>query len=338
MRRIQNWESLVFIGGEWKSLRYNSIVPDSFNMFTINLDGSGYTEFECGKDYEVNFMKGKIRRLENSRIGDYRNSPFYNCEIFNHEPYNGQWGNYPFMVYVNYEFEEETNILTEDEAHRITALGGLPSFAEGNVFKKLLKGEKINYMVSGDSISTGCEAILKEQSYFMRFANKLERVTGGKVNVVCKAVGGENSTKAASHFEADLADAKPDLVTISFGVNDMCCHGDTQSSPPEVTLEDFHKNLSFMIEAAQKTGAEVILITNAIPNPAWKFTSFSAPDFPEEMRRVAREYNIPLADNWKLWESELCHGKTLSDILLNDVNHPTTYGHELYAQMLLTLI
>lgn len=338
MKHIQNWESVVFIGNEWSTLRYKNIAEGSLLMFKINLDGSGYCELECGKDYEVDYKAGKIKRTENSAIGDYKNSPFYGCEVFNHEPYCGNWGNYPFTVYVNYEFYEVGNTLVEDEAIRITAINGTPKINQSRFFQKLLKGEEINYMVAGDSISTGCEAILKEQSYFCRFANKLERVTGGKVNVICKAVGGENSTKAASHFEADVKDAKPDLVTISLGINDMCCHGETQDSPSEITLEEFHQNLSFMIDTAHRIGAEVILITNAVPNPCWKFTSRMAYLFPEEMRSVAKEYGLPIADNWKLWENELSNGKTLSDLLLNDVNHPTTYGHSLYAQMLFTLI
>ena len=47
---------------------------------------------------------------------------------------------------------------------------------------------------------------------------------------------------------------------------------------------------------------------------------------------------MPLADVQALWERELAHGKRLCDLLLNDVNHPTSYGHYLYAAMLETLI
>lgn len=338
MKCMQNLESVVLTGTEWSSLRYHDILSDSLSMFTVNLDGTGHKDFEIGKDYEVDFKAGKIRRTDTSRIGNYADSPFYGCEIFNHEPYNGQWGNYPFMVYVSYEFESDTNILTCDEAKKITLTGGYSGICGMPFFKKLLSGKEINYTVCGDSISTGCEAILKEHAYFMRFADKLERITDGKVNVINKAVGGENSTAGAAHFLSDIEDSKPDLVTIAYGVNDMCVHGESQSSPSEVSAEKFHENIIFMIETAQKSGADVILITNVIPNPCWKFTSANAGDYPQEMRKIAKQYKLPLADNWKLWENELKHGKTLHDLLLNDVNHPTSYGHGLYSQMLFTLI
>ena len=338
MKRMQDWESLVLTGTEWSRLRYREIEPGSLQMFTIQLDGSGYREFECGKDFEIDFREGKLRRTPASQIGDYRNSPFFGCDVFNHEPYNGNWGNYPFTVYVRYIYNDEANTLTEDIAKQITVKGGLPLVKDMAVYQKLLRGEEITYTVIGDSISTGCEAIEKRHAYFSRFADKLERVTGGKIQIVNKAIGGENSAKGATHFIADLEDSNPDFITIAYGINDMCVHGEDREGPSEISIREFHDHLAFMIENARKRNAEVILVTDAIPNPAWKFTSKKEYEFPEETRRLAREYGVPLADNRKLWESELEHGKTLHDLLLNDVNHPTTYGHGLYAQMLFSLI
>ena len=56
------------------------------------------------------------------------------------------------------------------------------------------------------------------------------------------------------------------------------------------------------------------------------------------LRTLAQKEKVPLADVQALWERELAHGKRLCDLLLNDVNHPTSYGHYLYAAMLETLI
>ena len=340
MKRIQDWESLVFIGNEWSNLRYCEIEPGSVRMFTINLDGSGYRDFEYSKDFEIDYKQGKIRRTSNSRIGDYKNSHFFGDDNFDHNIYGkGNYGNYPFTVYVSYTFEDEVNVLTEDIAKRITAGNGLPLVREMKAFQKLKSGGEITYTVIGDSISTGSEAIYKRHAYFSLFARKLESVTGGTVKVVNKAVGSENSGNGFLHYIADIEESKPQLITIAYGINDMhLINGENHIGDSLVPREKFHDNIALMIENAQKRDIEVILVNNAIPNPLWKFCSAREYEYPEEMRRIAKEYNLPLADIRKLWESELEHGKTVNDLLLDDINHPTTYGHGIYAKMLFSLI
>ena len=340
MKRSQDWESLVFTGADWSNLRYHDIEPGSVHMFTVNLDGSGYREFEYGKDYEADFKEGRLRRMPESRIGDYKNSPFFGKNNFNHNNYGkGNYGNYPFTVYVSYVYDDETNILTEDIAKRITADHGLPLVRDTEAFKKLKGGGEITYTVIGDSISTGSEAIYKRHAYFSRFAKKLESVTGGTVKVVNKAVGSENSINGFAHFMSDIEESNPQLITIAYGINDMhLINGENHVGDSLVSLKEFHDHIAFMIENAQRKNIEIILITNAIPNPSWKFASSHEYEYPEEMRRIAKEYGLPLADTRKLWESELEHGKTVNDLLLDDINHPTTYGHGLYAEMLASLI
>lgn len=340
MKRSQDWESIVFTDTNWSNLRYRDVEPDSVFMFTINLDGSGYREFEYGKDYEADFKEGKLRRTPESRIGDYSNSPFFGDNNFNHNNYGkGNYGNYPFTVYVSYVYDDESNILTEDVAKRITTEAGFPRIRDMKAFKKLQNGGEITYTVIGDSISTGSEAIYKRHAYFSRFAKKLENITGGKVNVINKAVGSENSINGFSHFITDIEDSDPQLITIAYGINDMhLVNGENHIGDSLVPVKEFHDHIVRMIETAQKRNIEVILVNNAIPNPSWKFCSSREYEYPEEMRCIAKEYSLPLADTRKLWESELRHGKTVNDLLLDDINHPTTYGHGLYAQMLFSLI
>lgn len=337
MKRFQDWESAVMLGEDFSTLRYHDIVPGSVSVFAIANGEHRY--FECDKDFEVDYKAGKIRRLPESPIGDYKNSPFYAQEVFNHEIYNGNWGNYPYMVYISYQYEGDTNALLEDEAKRVTLEGALPLLTDTKAFQSLKRGETIRYLVYGDSISTGCEAAEEPHSYFRLFADKLERITGGKVEIINKAVGGENSRGGLTRFAEALAEANPHLVSIAYGMNDMCIHSDDkQTALSEVSREEYRGNIVGMLNAARDAGADVFLITNCIPNPCWKFTSLRAGDYPAEMRAIARDYNVPLADVWAFWERELKTGKTLHDLLLNDVNHPTTYGHQMYAAVLNTLI
>ena len=331
MKSVQTCESLVLTGTQWSSLRYHDILADTVEVIAEGFDGAERRVFRAGADYEVDAERGRIRRTENSAIGDYADSPFYGRGSFNHEDYNGQWGNYPYMVYISYLYERQGNRLMEDEARRITLSLGLPRL--GQSVRRLLSGEPVTYLVYGDSISTGCEAIYKKDAYFNLFARKLEQVTGGRVNLVNESVGGETSREGVKRFAQAVEKHRPDLVSIAYGVNDMCLRGDHS----DVSPAEYREHMVTMLGQARAAGAEVILITNLTPNPHWVYTNPAFREHAQELRRVAREYGVPLADVQALWESEQAMGKNLSDLLLNDVNHPTTYGHRLYAAMLETL-
>ena len=236
------------------------------------------------------------------------------------------------MVYVSYLFQTESNRLMEDEARRITLSLDTPRLDKS--LRRLLAGEPLTYMVYGDSISTGCEALFPKEAYFSLFARKLELVTGGKVEVVNHAKGGETSRDGEARFAAALESCSPHLVSIAYGVNDMCI----KNGRPDLTVEEYRTHIVAMLDMARSRGCEVLLITNCPPNPHWVFTSPGYRDYAAELRNIAREYAAPLADVQALWDAEMAAGKRLSDLLLNDVNHPSSYGHRLYAAMLETII
>lgn len=332
MKRVQTVESAVLVGTEWKQLRYRGILEDTVDVIIEGFDGKDRRVFRPGVDYEINGELGQIRRTSQSAIQDFAESRFYGQEEFNHEIYHGNWGSYPYMVYISYLYEAEGNVLMENEARRITLSSGTPRLSAS--VERLLRGESLTYMVYGDSISTGCEAIYKKDAYFSLFADKLEQVTGGTVELVNEAVGGETSRQGVARFPSVLEKHRPQLVSIAYGVNDMCL----KEGKPDLTIEEYRHNIVTMLEAARAIGSEVILVTNCLPNPRWIYTSKGYKDYAAELRKIAAEYAVPLADVQALWESELANGKDLSDLLLNDVNHPTTYGHRLYGAMFKTLI
>ncbi|MBP3388518.1 MAG: SGNH/GDSL hydrolase family protein [Clostridia bacterium] len=347
MKRVQTCESLVLIGTEWTQLRYRDILGNTAEVMMedfagisnsgcfaeVMFEGVTRRSFVPGRDYELDEKNGRIRRTPNSTMPDYTNSVFYGKEVFNHEEYNGRWGNYPYMVYISYIYESSDNQLVEDDARHIACQWNGPR--PERTLRRLMAGESLNYLVYGDSISTGCEALYLKDTYFARFADRLQRVTGGTVNICNASIGGETSREGVARFEAALQTHDPDLVSIAYGMNDMCVK---PGRPTDLTVEQYTDNIRTMLNMARAHGAEVILITNCLPNPRWCYTSAAHKEFAVGLRKLAKEEQVPLADVQALWERELAHGKTLSDLLLNDVNHPTSYGHYLYAAMLETLI
>ncbi|MBQ7303131.1 MAG: SGNH/GDSL hydrolase family protein [Clostridia bacterium] len=342
MKKWQEKESIVFTGTEWSTLRYGAIDPQSVTLRYVGFAdltnpvfaevmfrGRQSATFEIGKDFELDAANGKIRRTPDSAIPDYRESHFYGVEEFTHEGWGGDWGNFPFITVIDYCYDAAQNQLVEDDARRITMMSNTP--VPQKTLARLQKGETLTYVVYGDSISTGCEASMPEETYFARFADKLERVTGGHIHLINRAVGGERSREGINHVNNSLAQETPDLVTIAYGMNDMNPNND-------MTPALYKENMRTMLNACRAVGADVIFVTPCPPNPRWKYTGKDWREYAAMLRELAKEENVPLADVQALWDQEMTYGKTISDLLYNDVNHPTSYGHYLYAAMLNTLI
>lgn len=122
MKKVQTCESLVLTGTDWVSLRYHHILEDTAEVMIEDFsgitnpvfaecmfDGVSRRIFVAGRDYELDGLHGRIRRTPHSAIRDYTENVFYGQETFNHEPYNGRWGSYPFMVYISYIYEDGYN-------------------------------------------------------------------------------------------------------------------------------------------------------------------------------------------------------------------------------------
>lgn len=149
-----------------------------------------------------------------------------------------------------------------------------------------------------------------------------DRFPKAVVNVIVTAIGGENSEQGAARFELDVLAVRPDVVTIDYGLNDR-----------RIGPERAEAAWSKMIEAAQKQGIKVVLLT-----PSWDLSATSKPSDPllqhaEQIRRLAAKYRTGLADTLRAYLAAEKAGTPLRD-LMSQVNHPNRAGHELIVKEL----
>lgn len=100
---------------------------------------------------------------------------------------------------------------------------------------------------------------------------------GPGIRVVNAGISGHKSTDMAARFQRDVLDAKPDLVTISVGVNDVW-HGfydfPTSTPYPEgngpngVPLAVYRERVEGMITAARAHGARIALLSTTVIHEA----------------------------------------------------------------------
>jgi acyl-CoA thioesterase I len=138
------------------------------------------------------------------------------------------------------------------------------------------------------------------------------------INVIVTAIGGENAEQGAARFERDVLALRPDVVMIDYSLNDR-----------GLGLERAKKAWVSMIEKAQAAGVKVILLT---PTPDQSAKSDDAEDpinqHARQVRDLAAEYHVGLADSSKAFQEEIGRGKRLEE-LMSQVNHPNRQGHEM---------
>ena len=151
-----------------------------------------------------------------------------------------------------------------------------------------------------------------------------EKYPHAVINVIVTAIGGENSASGAARFARDVLSLKPAVVTIDYALNDR-----------RIGLESAGKNWRSMIEAAQKQGVRVILLTPT-PDQAAKLDDPADPllQHAAQIRALAAEYHTGLVDSLAAFQAEVKAGKPLVE-LMSQGNHPNAAGHALVGKALL---
>ncbi len=111
-----------------------------------------------------------------------------------------------------------------------------------------------NILVFGDSLSAGY-GIAREAAWPQLLQTQLHN-DQTHYNVVNASIAGETSAGGVRRITAALARHKPDIVIVELGANDGLRGG---------SMTEMRKNLSLIIEAAQRSDAKVLLIGMRLP-------------------------------------------------------------------------
>ncbi|MCM3788154.1 GDSL-type esterase/lipase family protein [Domibacillus indicus] len=128
--------------------------------------------------------------------------------------------------------------------------------------QKLRNEKKSGFVAFGDSNTSG--------SYFdaqfpaslgKKWTDQVASVYGdGRDDKVYNAgASGDETDDAMARFKAKVLDAKPQSVTLMFGINDALLKPNGQ---PQVDKEKFKQNLTYMIEQLRVRDIKVVLMTN----------------------------------------------------------------------------
>ncbi len=310
----QYGESVVFIGEQPAALAHTPSSREPVRARDTYLTGPEAIQYLPGRDFEIDYTSGTLRRLSGSGIPDFSTNMLFGQENFDHTKFPG-FGNSGYFVFVDYCFHstEPWPVQSPQTSYLQAAL------------RKLRAGASLKIVAFGDSITAGGDASKPELVFWQRWADDLQRkYPQARIKALNGATGGDSTVQGLQRLREKVLEVKPDLVLIGFGMNDH--------NIGSVPIPDFERNLTQMIDRIRnETGAEVVLFSAFPPNPKWKFGTHRMAEYAAATQRVAGKTGTAYADVFDNWQA-LAARKKPEDLLGNNINHPNDFGHWIYLQ------
>ncbi|MBI3922187.1 MAG: exo-alpha-sialidase, partial [Armatimonadetes bacterium] len=200
----------------------------------------------------------------------------------------------------------------------------------------------------GDSVTLGARPGVTEYQTFRHLLEGRLKEKGVNARVVNAGVGGSNTRDALARMERDVLAEDPQLVIVTFGVNDaaMIDGGPVARTEPRVLLDEYRANLNEILLRCRQAKAKVLLCTPTPMTRAYPYSNmgeysqakhedinYMLRRYAEAARQVARQQKIPLVDLFDLFTTR---PEGLS--LIPDGNHPWPEGHALIAEALFEVV
>ena len=223
---------------------------------------------------------------------------------------------------------------------------------------ELLKNKEQNRRINkaativfiGDSVTQGCfECYTKNDSsietifdyrsaYSTRVGDILHMLyPSAQVNIINSGISGDNAVGGNERFERDVLSYNPDLVVISFGLND-CGAGKDGISKYTTALEEMFSALKernieavFLTENTMCTRTSVHLKEDKFISLSQGFAARQNSGLLREYfvaaKKCCEKYDVKVCDLYSAWETMETAGVNTTELLANKLNHPTREMH-----------
>ncbi len=151
---------------------------------------------------------------------------------------------------------------------------------------------------------------------------------------------GDTVTAALGRLDEDVLRHRPDLTILAFGLNDA-----VQGGHNGVTR--YAASLHAALDRLLPTSAVILLTPGMMATGHTTRVPVQFSDTAQRciatqregmldayvaaLRQVAAEREVPLADTYALWQNLAASGVETTALLVNGINHPHGYMHELYV-------
>lgn len=149
-----------------------------------------------------------------------------------------------------------------------------------------------------------------------------------KITVINAGISGQATDAGLMRLDKDVLSKKPDLVTVSFGLNDMT----------RIPLETYKKNLIEITKRCQAAGAKVVLCTPQaiIDTPGRERTKLVA--YVDALKEAAKDAGAAVCNQFEAGEAFRNKDAWNWRLTLSDQFHPNMDGHKFMAEVLCKVI
>lgn len=228
-----------------------------------------------------------------------------------------------------------------------------------NTKQDIYGGKPVTIAFLGDSVTQGCfECYIKEDGkietvfdYKSAYSTRLREMLNilypsVQVNIINSGISGDGTENGKTRIERDILPFSPDLVVVSYGLNDACKGIEK--------LDNYRKNLREIFENVSLGGTEVIFLTQNAMNTkkschlkgddALTKTALMTAElqsngvmkaYMDAAKQVANECGVKVCDVYPMWEKMIAGGIDTTELLANKINHPIREIHYYMAMKLL---
>ena len=218
--------------------------------------------------------------------------------------------------------------------------------------------DSITIVCLGDSVTEGCfECYINEQggisTVFDRsssYSARLEQMLAClyptvQINVINSGFSGGQAKNGASVLERDVLRFSPDLVIVSYGLND--------SGAGEQGIEEYARSLSTIFEKVSASGAEIIFLTQNYMSTrvsphlseqsmkdlavrlAERQNSSLMDLYFDKAKEICARYGAEVCDLYSVWKAMASSCVNTTELLSNKLNHPIREYHYYIAAKLI---
>ena len=210
----------------------------------------------------------------------------------------------------------------------------------------------------GDSVTQGCFEIYKTgpeslQTVFEpqhAYSTKLRQMLAilypsVQVNIINSGISGDNVLNGVKRLERDILSYNPDLVVVSYGLND--------SGYGDAGIRNYADALATIFDQLTSRGIEVIFLTENMMNTnvschitdpmflriaedlANRQNSGLLDRYFEAAKETAAAHGVTVCDCYAKWKAMAAAGVNVTELLANKVNHPIRELTGMFAYSLL---
>lgn len=214
----------------------------------------------------------------------------------------------------------------------------------------------------GDSVTHGCFEVYKTSEstletvyeYKSAYSTRVREIMNVlypslQVNIINSGISGDNAVNGNYRLEEDVLKYNPDIVVVSFGLNDSVAGMDN--------LPNYSEALKSIFTRLKERGIETIFLTQNFMNtkisPNIMFDEFFTnlgkmfanvqnsgilKSYFEEAKKVCAEQGVAVCDGYHVWETMQAAGVDTTALLSNDFNHPIREYHYYVALKLIEIM